>query len=327
MRTFLSYTFILLSYMGYAQVDSIYLRWKPDVRKFAYETADGQLAVPSYFIWAQPFSEEGYAIARNCEGVVTCPFIIIDKTGATVYELRPNYLLVANQTRVSNGLFPVSDYNAASRFGFMNLKGELKVAPVFNQAASFSEGVACVEYRPLVVPRDTIYNLIYGRTRHVMFVEKTGKPILRLSDEYTMRDSRLAAENIFEFREGLCPVYNINTKKYGYINRKGELVIPCVYDVVGGFSEGVSYAAILKTNEEGLVQNSIGYINKVGEWALLLPDEIANLSPYCFFRGDQFSGGLAEMYTIATESEANCKASGFLRISISGKIFEKSIHQ
>lgn len=59
------------------------------------------------------------------------------------------------------------------------------------------------------------------------------------------------------FYDGLAKVRNKKTNKYGFINLKGDLVIPCVYNNVGNFSEGL--CLIYNDN------NKAGFINKSGE--------------------------------------------------------------
>lgn len=62
-------------------------------------------------------------------------------------------------------------------------------------------------------------------------------------------------DNITRFSEGLASV-NINDK-YGFINKTGEMVIPCRYDITSDFSEGL--AKVIINNKYG------GFIDKTGE--------------------------------------------------------------
>ena len=59
-----------------------------------------------------------------------------------------------------------------------------------------------------------------------------------------------------DFSEGLAPVEDYN-EMWGYIDKKGQLVIPCVWYSTGAFSEGLGPVM----NDEGLC----GFINKAGE--------------------------------------------------------------
>ena len=62
--------------------------------------------------------------------------------------------------------------------------------------------------------------------------------------------------------------------KWGYVNTKGELIIPCIYEYANDFSEGL--ASVRKNGKEG-------FINKKGEIAI----------PFKFEECGNFSEGLA----------------------------------
>ena len=49
--------------------------------------------------------------------------------------------------------------------------------------------------------------------------------------------------------EGLASVVDENGK-YGYVDKKGQLVIPCIWDGASDFSEGL--AAVGNSNEKGI---------------------------------------------------------------------------
>ena len=77
-----------------------------------------------------------------------------------------------------------------------------------------------------------------------------------------------------DFSEGLACVRN-EDDKYGFIDKKGELVIPCKYDYVVIFSEGLARVR----NED----NKYGFIDKKGELVI----------PCKYYYADYFSEGLA----------------------------------
>lgn len=84
---------------------------------------------------------------------------------------------------------------------------------------------------------------------------------------------------IDEFHEGLAVVVDKNYKN-GYINKKGELVIPCIWDFALPFKEGF---AVVSDDEQ-----RYGYINKKGEnvipcrWRFATPFEngLANVQDF-----------------------------------------------
>lgn len=71
------------------------------------------------------------------------------------------------------------------------------------------------------------------------------------------------------FSEGLAPV--AIDGKYGYINKKGDLVIPLQYSFAGRFYEGLAIASIKKKIKTGWSSKTIeryGFINKQQQWVI-----------------------------------------------------------
>ena len=64
------------------------------------------------------------------------------------------------------------------------------------------------------------------------------------------------------FNEGLAPVKL--GEKWGYINKKGTIVIPCQYDSVGDFYNGV--AVVTKANKQGLINKKGKVMDGIGKY-------------------------------------------------------------
>ena len=47
-------------------------------------------------------------------------------------------------------------------------------------------------------------------------------------------------ENANDFKEGLALIEDRENHKYGYINKQGKIVIPCIYDKADDFSNGMA---------------------------------------------------------------------------------------
>lgn len=98
--------------------------------------------------------------------------------------------------------------------GYLNENLELVIPCKYSNASDFSEGVAIVEYN-------------YSKG----LIDKTGK--------------FNAVENVMSispFKDGLAQITqkgNYGRVKYGFINKSGEIVIPCMYDKVTEPSEGL----------------------------------------------------------------------------------------
>ncbi len=62
---------------------------------------------------------------------------------------------------------------------------------------------------------------------------------------------------IYSFSDGLCPV--VVNDKFGAIDKTGKLVVPAEFDYIFGFQEGLAH-----TQENG----KSGYIDKIGKWVI-----------------------------------------------------------
>jgi hypothetical protein len=65
----------------------------------------------------------------------------------------------------------------------------------------------------------------------------------------------------YGFTEGLSPISDAKLGKFGYINKKGKLVIPFEFEEAHNFSEGLAKVFIYNKNDK---VGAFGYINKDG---------------------------------------------------------------
>lgn len=157
----------------------------------------------------------------------------------------------------SEGLARVKDEN--NMWGFINKRGETIIPFQWTFACSFSEGLACVE-------EDEQY---WG------FIDSKGNMVIPC--EWHKAQS---------FIEGLAPVQD--GVKYGYIDKNGELVIPCEWYEAEWFSEGlalvqdgVNYGFIDKEgklviscewHEAGYFSEGLAYVRKNGKMGFINKD-------------------------------------------------------
>lgn len=198
-------------------------------------------------------------------------------------------------------VFGTLQFNACGRFseklasfafekngkrGYINNKGEIVINPSFFEAYDFSESTA------LVVIDDKLYN------RRFAYIDKNGKFVLLTKEVFPYQGN---------FKNDLAWVCS-KSDKCGYINKKGEMVIPQEYNSASDFSEGL--AAVSKYGKYGYIntKNKIiiseqfddakkfseglaavgkgdlyGYINKRGKLII----------PYKFIYAEEFLYGLA----------------------------------
>lgn len=103
------------------------------------------------------------------------------------------------------------DFNGMKgKWGYMDRFGKLQIPVQWDNASSFSEGLAAVEL-----------NGMWG------YIDTSGKIVIPLQFGYA-----------HDFHEGIAVVQDIETKKKGYINNSGDIVVPLEYDNAFTFTDG-----------------------------------------------------------------------------------------
>lgn len=114
--------------------------------------------------------------------------------------------------------------------GYIDETGKVVIAPRYDEARDFSEGLAYVsskEFRG--------------------FIDRHGKAVIKLDDE--ARD----------FHEGLAAVKGSGTSGWGYVDRSGRWVIKPQYQLADDFSEGLAQV---------MVDVKFGFVNRRGEMVI-----------------------------------------------------------
>jgi hypothetical protein len=152
----------------------------------------------------------------------------IDKTGSIVIE--PKYKMWVQEygalPAFSEGLTPFVD-PVNDRIGYLNLKGEVAIAPQFYSAGPFKNHVAFV-----------------GTQNERVLIDTSGAVIAQgfvaINGKYSnFSNNRAWVQKQFQ---------------YGYINKTGHFVIPAVYDETRDFSNNL--AAVKKDGKWGFIDTS-----------------------------------------------------------------------
>lgn len=193
--------------------------------KYGYIDTLGNFVIEPNYYSCSAF-ENGYALVMQ-EVVSTGCFI--DKLG--IIKLKGRNFLVS---KYSEGLINCSDNGD---WGFIDINGNFIIAPTYKYTREFSEGKAAVS--PKKISGKANKKELYA------FINKDNEIII--PPLFTGADIR--------FSDGMCAVWD---KGYGYIDKSGQLVIPCDYYLGQHFSEGL---AVVKPNGK---DKSYGYIDKTG---------------------------------------------------------------
>ena len=222
----------------------------------------------------------------------------IDKSGKLVigFERFPAGTYIGD---FSEGLapicFPQSPKHTCELSGFIDETGKIVIAPRFKGVGEFSEGLA-------VVQTETSAG----------FINRSGEMVIRLEDPISpgFREGRAAVRtlqgwgfidrngkfisgnryvHVESFSEGLAAVAigRAQDRRYGFINKEGEMVIPARFEPSWGQMRMLGEIANLTHFSNGLarikIKDRFGYIDKKGEIVI----------PVRFRQAQDFSEGLA----------------------------------
>ena len=177
--------------------------------------------------------------------------------------------------RVSEGLVL---FHGNSRSGYFNVKGEMIVEGDFFPLYPFSEGLAVVG-----VGIGMAFGEGRGNIKWNSQSQREHASIYKGKYGYINKAGDFELPAIYDsassFSEGLAVV--TVEDKLVFIDKSGNIVLNAEYDYLELFSEGLAAVGILP----GDGQNTSGFINKQGEYEILLPEN--------WFVEGSFSEGLA----------------------------------
>lgn len=198
----------------------------------------GDMVIPPRFHTARDFSEGlAYVAGHDFRGFIDLQGNPVIKTDDETRDFHEGLAAVAS---------------AGLGWGYIDRSGKLVIQKQYGFSDDFSEGLAGVVVRNK-----------FG------FINQKGEMVI--SPRFTPRQGRYLWNGIVatsRFSEGLAPVstellyglYGV----YGYINRKGDFVIPPQFHTAQLFSEGL--ALVVKMDPQTNVVTRAGWIDKSGNW-------------------------------------------------------------
>ncbi|MPR34226.1 WG repeat-containing protein [Salmonirosea aquatica] len=194
----------------------------------------GELVIPCHYSYINICKENDYYfVARGTVDTEKNNWGYIDNTGVEILSCDYNYEICIFHEHLAR------IYIDGKGWGFINKHGEVIIDCRYDDAQSFSQGLAAVS--------------IKGKWG---FINQLDQPIIPF-----------IYDRAFWFTNGTSVVER--NKKMGAINLDGEIVIPLEYDDVGNFSEGL--CSIAKDgkmgflNEKGDIQIPIKYDHKFSQ--------------------------------------------------------------
>ena len=225
--------------------------------KYGFINKKGKFVVDPELRDAVPFAD-GVAFIVKVGGAPT----LINTSGKEIAVLEK----AVKVHSFSEGLarFCISVKDEDDRFnelwGYIDTKGKIVIEPKYHNASDFVEGLA--------------WGKNYETSESVV-IDKKGKTVLDVSKT----EEGIKIEKLSLFSEGLISFYAFPQRAYGFLNKSGKVVISCLFERAGGFSEGLSWAS-----QTGI---RLGFINKKGDFVI---DEQ-------FYAVGHFSSGLCHVTT------------------------------
>ncbi len=208
---------------------------------------DGDMAIPFMYDQAGPFTG-GYAAVS-----LDHRYGIINRDNQPVIPFNYNYAEIHHED-----LFLVMNYtNSGSLLGYYNHLGEMIIEPqhTLSEIRRYSEGYIAI--REEIAP---------GELDKYSFYDDRGQ--LAFPGEF---------KDVREFSEGLAAVNN--NEKWGYINHKGELIIPYQFDNISYFGFKNGYTWVTSNGKTSFIDRS---------------GEVFYTADYDYIR--RFSDGVAYVY-------------------------------
>ena len=270
---------------GLAPVEAVagnqHFDWSPQLKKLQRAKTDGH--------WGWFDRQRQIAVIVKSSGEMS------DQTITGLGEL------IENRAWVS-----VNGADERSRFGYVDEKGEVAIAPQFATATDFSEGLAAVsdglnysfiDALGIPVISAAPFEIVQSFSEGLAAVYQAGQ--WGFIDRTGALAVPLQPYSVEPFKEGLARIRVFDAARrryrYGFIDRTGQQIIPPDLAAANSFSEGLAWA-VLEDGEGQIVQQ--GYLNRSGQWALFLPapEDMG---------GSSFSEGLASLSTLLSEDRSH----------------------
>ena len=225
--------------------------------EYGYINEVGNVVIPPKYEYAREFSGEGLAIVEEngmfgviCrEGNYTIPpkYSFINIFYRSLFEAYNGEIKIVdkNDNEISKDryryLAPVQDERAVFEkksdppflYGYLNESGEVAIKEQYRYAYDFSNGKALVNLK----------------NDDFQIINKKGEPLESYSNM-----------KVSNYSEGKLAYLDRQKDKYGYIDEKGNKIIPAIYSEARGFKDN---RAVVNTSED--IKNAYGVIDEKGQ--------------------------------------------------------------
>ena len=160
--------------------------------------------------------------------------------------------------------------NVGGKYGFINEKGDIVIEPQYDEAYFFFSDSVCYAENGTqkgLIDATGKFVIEFSEDTEIYWVRKfiNGTAICDGIDSkcgIIKKDGTMILEMIYKniSRDGEFGYIVEDTNgNMGYVNHRGEFIVPCKYDAVNGFNEGLMVVA---------TSNKCGYVDTTGNWVI-----------------------------------------------------------
>lgn len=222
----LLYIFLLtISFDSYAQEpekNELFTFRSRENGKIGYMNKNNKIVIKPQYATGTYFENNDYA-AVSIKNGKTYKFAVIDLKGNYIIPFEEGYELISLNTEIENWILVVKN----GKWGYINYKKEILIPLDYDNLGHFYGNLAFAQK-----------NGKYG------FIDSNNNTIIDFQFDWTINFGRIQPD-------GLRYVKVQKESKIGYINNKGELIAPYLYDSAKPFFKGV--AVVKKGKKYGCI--------------------------------------------------------------------------
>ncbi|MBP0021829.1 MAG: WG repeat-containing protein [Cyanobacteria bacterium SBLK] len=191
--------------------------------------------------------------ARFAQWFAIGVFSALILTGGVISHWTRNHILSQSQLEATVTATMKSDILENSsdnlerplrKWGYMDRKGRLVIPPRFDDAGTFSSGVARVE-------------IDEGGEKKIGFINREGEFVFSICG----KDCLIDDHRHMDFSEGLLPLRKEPNGKFGYVDPTGKFVIKPQFNFARSFADGLALVYWVDANDK----DRTSYIDRTGK--------------------------------------------------------------
>lgn len=233
-------------------------------------------------------------------------YILLDTTTSSIIKIldrtQPTYTNIEIRSEVCDNLILYYD-KELSKYGFIDISGEIKIKPSFKEARPFSYGNAAVYVRDTTgiyswrfintdgkyISTQSFYEVNDFIGDYAIVIDSTTKKygLIRTDGVLTVP---MTYDKLNSLSDEAVSFYDSKIKLWGYISTNNKLMIPAQYQDARSFFDGKAFV-------QNYATKTLGFIDTSGKFIIKLPYSVYDsMLGYDASYNPRFSDGLCAMF-------------------------------